>query len=36
VNGYTSADPSETMDLLGRFYEKKDAGRAGSHETPLD
>src|SRR4051794_16012357 len=36
INGYSSADPEETMDLLGRFYDKTDAGRAGSSETPLD
>jgi enoyl-CoA hydratase/carnithine racemase len=35
LNGYSSADPDETMELLGRFYEKTDEGRAGSHETPL-
>jgi enoyl-CoA hydratase/carnithine racemase len=35
VNGYSSADPAETMELLGRFYDRSDAGRAGSHETPL-
>jgi enoyl-CoA hydratase/carnithine racemase len=35
INGYSSADPDETMELLGRFYDKRDAGRAGSHETPL-
>jgi enoyl-CoA hydratase/carnithine racemase len=35
LNGYTSADPDETRDLLGRFYDKSDAGRAGTHETPL-
>lgn len=35
INGYTSADPEETTELLRRFYEKTDAGRAGSHETPL-
>src|SRR5262245_55080443 len=34
-NAYTCADPEETMELLGRFYEKTDAGRAGSHETAL-
>jgi enoyl-CoA hydratase/carnithine racemase len=34
-NAYTCADPAETMELLGRFYEKSDAGRAGSHETGL-
>src|SRR4051794_40095792 len=36
LNGYTSADPDETRDLLGRFYDKADAGRAGTHATPLD
>jgi enoyl-CoA hydratase/carnithine racemase len=36
LNGYSSADPAETMELLGRFYEKSDAGRAGTHATPLD
>jgi enoyl-CoA hydratase/carnithine racemase len=35
INGYSSADPKETMELLGRFYEKSDAGRAGEHPTPL-
>jgi len=35
LNGYSSADPQETMELLGRFYEKSDEGRAGTHETPL-
>ncbi len=34
-NAYTCADPDETAALLGRFYEKTDAGRAGSHETEL-
>jgi enoyl-CoA hydratase/carnithine racemase len=34
-NAYTCADPDETMELLGRFYEKTDAGRAGDHETGL-
>jgi enoyl-CoA hydratase/carnithine racemase len=34
-NAYTCADPAETHELLGRFYEKSDAGRAGSHETGL-
>ncbi|MFN8161423.1 MAG: enoyl-CoA hydratase/isomerase family protein [Solirubrobacterales bacterium] len=34
-NAYTCADPGETMALLGRFYEKSDAGRAGIHETEL-
>ena len=35
-NAYTCADPDETRELLGRFYEKTDAGRAGSHQTALD
>jgi enoyl-CoA hydratase/carnithine racemase len=35
INGYSCADPDETMKLLGRFSDKTDAGRAGSHETPL-
>ena len=34
-NAYSCADPKETSELLGRFYEKTDAGRAGSHETGL-
>jgi enoyl-CoA hydratase/carnithine racemase len=34
-NAYTCADPEETKALLERFYEKTDAGRAGSHETDL-
>ncbi len=34
-NAYTCADPEETLGLLGRFYDKTDAGRAGAHETPL-
>jgi enoyl-CoA hydratase/carnithine racemase len=34
-NAYTCADPEETAALLKRFYEKSDAGRAGSHETEL-
>jgi enoyl-CoA hydratase/carnithine racemase len=34
-NAYTCADPDETMELLGHFYEKTDAGRAGEHETGL-
>jgi enoyl-CoA hydratase/carnithine racemase len=35
LNAYSCADPEETMELLGRFYDKTDAGRAGEHETPL-
>ena len=34
-NAYTCADPEETSELLGRFYDKTDAGRAGEHETEL-
>ena len=34
-NAYTCADPEETKELLGRFYEKSDPGRAGSHQTGL-
>jgi enoyl-CoA hydratase/carnithine racemase len=34
-NAYTCADPDETTERLGRFYEKTDAGRAGIHETDL-
>src|SRR3954470_8193696 len=36
LNGYASPDPEETMGLLQRFYDKTDAGRAGTHETPLE
>jgi enoyl-CoA hydratase/carnithine racemase len=35
LNAYACADPEETMGLLRRFYEKTDAGRAGTHETEL-
>ena len=35
-NAYTCADPEETKALLQHFYEKTDAGRAGTHETALD
>ena len=35
LNGYSCADAEETLGRLKRFYEKSDAGRAGSHETPL-
>src|SRR3954469_4205292 len=35
LNAYATADPEETLGLLGRFYDKSDAGRAGAHETPL-
>jgi hypothetical protein len=34
-NAYTCADPEETTELLKRFYDKEDAGRAGTHETEL-
>jgi enoyl-CoA hydratase/carnithine racemase len=29
LNGYASADAEETMELLGRFYDRTDEGRAG-------
>jgi enoyl-CoA hydratase/carnithine racemase len=35
VNGYSSADPEETMALLKRFYDKSDEGRAGENATSL-
>src|SRR3954465_4891873 len=35
INGYSSADPEETLRLLDSFYEKTDTGRPGEHETPL-
>jgi enoyl-CoA hydratase/carnithine racemase len=35
LNGYSGADPEETLGLLQDFYEKRDAGRAGGHATPL-
>jgi enoyl-CoA hydratase/carnithine racemase len=35
LNAYSCADPDETLGLLQRFYHKTDAGRAGTHETPL-
>jgi enoyl-CoA hydratase/carnithine racemase len=34
-NAYTCADPEETKAMLEAFYEKRDPGRAGSHETGL-
>ena len=34
-NAYTCADPDETRAMLEAFYEKRDPGRAGSHETDL-
>jgi enoyl-CoA hydratase/carnithine racemase len=34
-NAYTCADAEETAELLRRFNEKTDAGRAGSHQTDL-
>jgi enoyl-CoA hydratase/carnithine racemase len=34
-NAYTSGSREETLEMLGRFYEKTDAGRAGSHQTDL-
>ncbi len=35
LNGYACADTEETMALLRRFYDKTDAGRAGTHQTEL-
>ena len=35
-NAYSCADPEETIELLGRFYEKTDAGRAGSTRPGCD
>jgi enoyl-CoA hydratase/carnithine racemase len=35
LNAYACADEEETMGLLRRFYDKSDAGRAGTHETAL-
>ena len=29
LNGWSSPDPEETAALLGSFYDKTDAGRAG-------
>jgi enoyl-CoA hydratase/carnithine racemase len=34
-NAYSCADPDETAARLERFYDKSDAGRAGSHDTEL-
>jgi enoyl-CoA hydratase/carnithine racemase len=34
-NAYTCADREETLERLGRFYDKTDSGRAGTHETGL-
>ena len=36
LNGYTSADPAETLALLQKFYDKTDKGRAGAHRTELE
>jgi enoyl-CoA hydratase/carnithine racemase len=35
LNAYACADPEETRGLLQRFYDKSDAGRAGTHATSL-
>jgi len=35
LNAYACADTEETMSLLQRFYDKSDAGRAGTHATSL-
>ncbi len=34
-NAYTCASEEETIELLRGFYEKRDSGRAGTHETEL-
>jgi enoyl-CoA hydratase/carnithine racemase len=34
-NAYTCADREETLAMLQAFYEKRDPGRAGSHQTDL-
>jgi enoyl-CoA hydratase/carnithine racemase len=34
-NAYTCADVDETRALLQRFYDKSDAGRIGTHATPM-
>jgi enoyl-CoA hydratase/carnithine racemase len=34
-NSYTCVDSDETRELLRRFFDKSDAGRAGSHPTAL-
>jgi enoyl-CoA hydratase/carnithine racemase len=34
-NAYTCADADETRAMLEAFYEKRDAGRAGAHQTEL-
>jgi len=35
LNAYACADPEETLGRLRQFYDKSDAGRAGTHTTPL-
>ena len=35
LNAYACADPNETLGLLKRFYDKSDAGRAGTQATSL-
>jgi enoyl-CoA hydratase/carnithine racemase len=35
-NSYTCVDREEARALLQRFYDKVDAGRAGTHSTPLE
>jgi enoyl-CoA hydratase/carnithine racemase len=35
LNAYACADPEETLALLQRFYDKTDAGRAGTRQTDL-
>ncbi len=35
LNGYASGSP-QTRERLEKFYTKTDAGRAGTHETPIE
>lgn len=35
INGYSASGSATTSDRLQRFYDKTDAGRAGTHQTPL-
>ena len=35
LRAYAAPDRDETLGLLPRFYDKTDAGRAGTHETAL-
>src|SRR5258705_4347231 len=35
LNGYSCADPAETLGLLARFYDKSDAGRGVARDRPV-